>query len=572
MLSHLTVQNFATVAELELEPTGGLTVVTGATGAGKSVIVDALGLALGNRADSAVVRPDCERAEVQVCFDLTDCPEARAWLTEQELDDGDEVWLRRTVRHDGRSRAWINGSAMPLQKVRELGDQLIDIHSQHEHQALLRRDTHRALLDNQAGATELAAEVRRLWNQWRRARQDHQQALDDVREQGERQELLRFQLEELDNLDPGEQELAELEAEQKRLAHAESLIRLCNQSVEALYDSDEGTVNDLLGRITGWVTEATQQDSGLSSVLDTLESARLQVEAATDELRHYLDRLELDPERLQQVEERIGEFHTLARKHRVRPEELPEHRRRLQDDARKLEHQDEYLAELEQAEQQAAEAWEEAANRLSATRREHAGPLARGVIQHLKDLGMEGAHMEVSLETGEPGPDGYEQVEFLFTANPGQPLRPLAKVASGGELSRISLAIQVICARALTVPCLVFDEVDVGVGGGVAEIVGRLLRELGEHAQVLCITHQPQVAALGHQHWQVHKDQTDETTYTGIEPLDAEERVHEVARMLGGVEMTDSTLEHAREMVEKSGKGQGARGKKTSEARTASGE
>ena len=257
MLSHLTVQNFATVAELELEPTGGLTVVTGATGAGKSVIVDALGLALGNRADSAVVRPDCERAEVQVCFDLADCPEARAWLAEQELDDGDEVWLRRTVRHDGRSRAWINGSAMPLQKVRELGDQLIDIHSQHEHQALLRRDTHRALLDNQAGATELAAEVRRLWQQWRRARQDHQQALDDAREQGERQELLRFQLEELDNLDPGEQELAELEAEQKRLAHAESLIRLCNQSVEALYDSDEGTVNDLLGRITGWVTEAT---------------------------------------------------------------------------------------------------------------------------------------------------------------------------------------------------------------------------------------------------------------------------------------------------------------------------
>lgn len=572
MLSHLTVQNFATVAALELEPTGGLTVVTGATGAGKSVIVDALGLALGNRADSAVVRPDCERAEVQVCFDLTDCPEARAWLTEQELDDGDEVWLRRTVRADGRSRAWINGSAMSLQKVRELGEQLIDIHSQHEHQALLRRDTHRALLDNQAGATELAAEVRQRWQQWRQARKNHQQALDEAREQSERQDLLRFQLEELENLDPGEQELAELETEQKRLAHAESLIRLCNQSVEALYDSDEGTANDLLGRITGWVSEATQQDSGLSPVLDTLESARLQVEAATDELRQYLDRLELEPARLQQVEERIGEFHTLARKHRVRPEELPERRRQLQEDARKLEHQDEHLAELERAEQAAAQAWEEAAQRLGAVRREHAGPLARGVIQHLKDLGMEGAHMEVSLETGQPGPDGYEQVEFLFTANPGQPLRPLAKVASGGELSRISLAIQVICARNLTVPCLVFDEVDVGVGGGVAEIVGRLLRELGEHAQVLCITHQPQVAALGHQHWQVHKDQTDATTYTGIEPLAAEDRVHEVARMLGGVEMTDSTLEHAREMVEKTGQGQGPGGRKTAAAHTASSE
>lgn len=550
MLTHLNVVNFATVDSLELEPGKGLTVITGETGAGKSVIIDALGLALGERADSAVVRPDAERAEVQATFDLRDNPAARAWLAERELDDGDDCLLRRTVRPDGRSRAFINGSAMPLQEVRALGDLLISIHSQHEHQALLRREAQRDLLDSYAGAGDAAAEVRSQWRGWHKARRAHEEALSQSREQHEREELLRFQLEELDALALGEQELADLETEQKRLGSADELIRLCQQSLALLYEHDEGTVNDQLGQALGWLGDASHEDNSLATVLSTVESARLQVEAAADDLRHYLDRLDVDPERLAQVEERLSQVYTLARKHRVRPEELWQRHQQLREEAHTLAHYDDHLAGLEQAEQQAREAYERAARQLSDQRRSKGPELAAGVIAHLKALGMRGARLEIQLTPGEPGPDGNETVEFLFTANTGQPLRPLAKVASGGELSRISLAIQVICARALTVPSMVFDEVDVGVGGGVAEIVGRLLRELGSHAQVLCITHQPQVAALGHQHWHVHKQQTRKDTRTRIQSLAHDDRTSELARMLGGVEITDSTLAHAREMLE----------------------
>ncbi|AJD49734.1 DNA repair protein RecN [Isoalcanivorax pacificus W11-5] len=551
MLTHLSVLNFATVDSLELEPARGLTVITGETGAGKSVIIDALGLALGERADSAVVRPDCERAEVQATFDLRGHPAARTWLAERELDNGEECMLRRTVRPDGRSRAWINGSPMPLQEVRELGDMLISVHSQHEHQALLRREVHRSLLDSFAGAGDLAETLREHWRAWHKARRALDEAMAASREQHEREELLRFQLEELDALALGENELDELEGDQKRLGHAEELIRLCQQSLALLFEHEEGTVNDQLGQALNWLGDASSEDPALGNIFSTVESARLQVEAAADDLRHYLDRLDVDPERLAQVDERLSQVYTLARKHRVRPEELYQRHQQLREEAHTLAHYDEHLAGLEAAEKQARDTYDHSARALSERRRSKAGELASGVISHLKALGMRGARLDVSLTATEPGPDGLEIVEFLFTANPGQPLRPLAKVASGGELSRVSLAIQVICAKVLTVPSLVFDEVDVGVGGGVAEIVGRLLRELGEHAQVLCITHQPQVAAQGHQHWHVHKKQSKTSTHTRIQSLTMEHRTSELARMLGGLEMTDSTLAHAREMLEK---------------------
>ena len=297
--------------------------------------------------------------------------------------------------------------------------------------------------------------------------------------------------------------------------------------------------------------EARRSDDALATVFDTVESARLQVEAAADDLRHYLEKLDLDPQRLSQVEERLDQTYTLARKHRLRPEELIEHHRKLAEEANTLEHFDEHLEALAAAEQTARETYMESARALGRRRREAGTRLTQQIQKQLKALGMKAARLETVLEESKPGPDGLEEVEFRFSANPGQPLRALAKVASGGELSRVSLAIQVICARNLTVPSLVFDEVDVGVGGGVAEIVGRLLRELGEHAQVLCITHQPQVAAQGHQHWQVHKIQGKDTTHTRIQSLDSGARVEEVARMLGGVEITESTLTHAREMLDK---------------------
>ena len=552
MLVHLSVQHFATVDHLSLEPEGGLTVITGETGAGKSIIIDALSLALGERADASVVRPGCERAEVQAGFDLSACPAARDWLRERELDEDDECLVRRTIRPDGRSRAYINGRPVNVSDVRELGDLLISIHSQHEHQALLKKEHQRYQLDRFALAEELVADTRSAWRAWRAAREAHASALASAQAADERQTLLRFQLEELDAFAPVEGEIPELEQEQKRLANAESLIRLCQQSVDSLYDNDEQSINSLLTQVSHQVGDAARDDSALSEVLNSLESARLQVEAAADDLRHYLDRLELDPERLQQVEERLSDAYTLARKHRVRPEELATHHQTLADEAGKLANLDEHLAGLEKAEQQAEKNYMKVAQQLSDLRREKAAELARGVQQHLKALGMKGARLEVALTPADPGAEGLEQVEYQFTANTGQPLRPLAKVASGGELSRVSLAIQVICAKHLTAPSLVFDEVDVGVGGGVAEIVGRLLRELGSHAQVLCITHQPQVASLGHHHWHVHKQQGKKDTRTQILSLDKEERVEEVARMLGGIEITDSTRAHAKEMLQRS--------------------
>ena len=552
MLTHLGVRHFATVESLELEPGQGLTTISGETGAGKSVLIDALGLALGDRADSSVVRAGCERAEVEATFDLSDCPAAHQWLTSRELDHDNDCILRRTVREDGRSRAYINGSPVPVTEVRELGELLISIHSQHEHQSLLKKESQRTLLDSFAGADSLLRTLRSQWRDWRDARKSREQALNSARELGERQELLRFQLEELDAFDLGEQELAELESEQKRLGNADTLIRLCQQSLSLLYEQEEGAVADQLARVQHWLGDAAAGDDTLGNALSTVESARLQIEAAADDLRHYLERLDLDPERLAQVEERLGQAYSLARKHRVRAEQLFSHHQTLREEAGRLDNHDVHLLTLEKQEQQAELTFMESARQLSELRRSHASALASGVLSNLKELGMKGARLEISLTSCAPGAEGLEEVEFLFTANPGQPLRPLAKVASGGELSRVSLAIQVICAKTLTVPCLVFDEVDVGVGGGIAEIVGRLLRELGNHAQVLCITHQPQVASLGHSHWQVQKQQKKDSTHTRVLALNNEQRVEEVARMLGGVEITDSTLAHAREMLERS--------------------
>ena len=536
MLTHLSVRHFATVDQLELEPENGLTAISGETGAGKSVIIDALGLTLGDRADSSIVRHGHDRAEVLATFDVSDNPAARQWLADRELDDDDQCLLRRTVRADGRSRAYVNGTPTPLAEVRELGERLISIHSQHEHQALMKKEAHRQLLDNFADARDLANTVREHWRHWQKARRAHDDALNQAREQNEKEELLRFQLEELDALALQDGELEQLEQEQQRLGNAESLIRTCQQSLNALYEGDDGTCNDHLSQVSHWLDEARNQDEGLATIPDTVESARL---------------LDLDPERLAQVEERLSQSYTLARKHRIRPEELVEHHRQLLAESDALGNVDAHLHALSEQEAAAQQQYMDSARQLSKARRSAAKNLTQQVQKQLTALSMKAAKLEAQLGECAPGADGLEDVEFLFSANPGQPLKALGKVASGGELSRVSLAIQVICARNLTVPSLVFDEVDVGVGGGVAEIVGRLLRELGSHAQVLCITHQPQVASQGHQHWQVHKIQGDDTTHTRIQGLDDNARIEELARMLGGVEITESTRTHAREMLSK---------------------
>ena len=549
MLVYLGIRNLATVETLELEPLAGLTVITGETGAGKSVVMSALGLALGERAESIAVRHGEDRAEVQAQFTLQQCPEARQWLADRELDQGDECLLRRTITNDGRSRGYVNGTPTPLQDIRELGEKLVLVHSQHQHQALLHRHTQRSLLDNYAGTTALVREIRQLWQDWQQAKAASNRALEDARAQHDHEALLRFQLEELEALAPVAGELAELEAEQKRLAHAETLIHLCEQSLSALYEGEQQTVHSSLDQVSRWLEQGVRQDHRLSDIAGLLQTAAVQIETAADDLRHYLQGLEMDPERLRQTEERLSALFDAARKYRIRPEDLPAHHQALHDEAHRLAHHDEYLAGLQAAEQAAAARWHDKASALSHQRQRAARKLSVDVERHLKTLSMATAGFQVALTATDPGPDGLESVEFHFSANPGQPPRPLAKVASGGELSRISLAIQVICARNLPVPTLVFDEVDVGVGGGTADIVGRLLRDLAAHAQVLCITHQPQVAAQGQHHWHVVKEQHKKVVRTRIISLDEAARIEELARMLGGIQMTESTLNHARDML-----------------------
>lgn len=550
MLKHLAIRHFATVELLELELASGLTVITGETGAGKSVLIDALALALGWRGDSDQVRPGCERAEFSADFTLDNNPAASAWLVEHAMDDEGACQLRRVLGVDGRSRAWINGRACTLQEVRQLADLLVSIHSQHEHQLLLQRDHQRRLLDSFAGAESLVAEVGAAWRDWQEARKTHLDALAEAASRNEREELLRFQLEELDGLALDEGELAALEAEQKRLAHADQLIHLCQQALTLLHEADEGAASDLLGRGLQLMQDACRQDHKLDTVMEGIDSARLQLEAAVGDLRHYLDRLEQDPERLMQVEQRLDAIYSLARKQRVQPENLCAHHAQLRQSTSQLADLDQRLAQLEAAEHAARETYQQLAESLSRCRREQAGTFTGSILRHLQQLGMAGARLEVLLERTPPSAAGLEQAEFQFTANPGLPLKPLSKVASGGELSRVSLAIQVASAERLTLPCLVFDEVDVGVGGAIAEAVGQLLRQLGQRAQVLCITHQPQVASLGHHHWQVHKQAEADITTTRILPLAQPARIEEIARMLGGAELTTATRKHAKEMLE----------------------
>jgi DNA repair protein RecN (Recombination protein N) len=554
MLTHIHIRDLAIVDELELELGGGMIALTGETGAGKSILVDAMGLALGDRADSAVVRHGRERAEISASFDLSGIGDALAWLQEREFDAGEECVLRRVVGADGRSRAYINGQPAPIQALRELGDHLVDIHGQHEHQSLLKRDIQRQLLDDYAGHEDLLAQVLVLYQDWQRlaGELEHLRARADSR--AERLDLLRFQVQELDALGLTESAWAELNEEHARLAHAGRLAEAAQLALQSLYDADETSAHSLLSRATRDLGELVSFDRRLEAIIAGLDSALIQLDDALAELRRYSDGLDLDPARLEWVEQRLGAVVGLARKHRVQPEQLPAHLVALRTELTELEQADQRLDGLE-AELGGIEGrFRQAAEALGRSRAAAARELGAKVTEIMHGLGMGGGRFEIEVSTRADArftPHGLDDIQFLVTANPGQPLRPLAKVASGGELSRISLAIQVITARALRVPTLVFDEVDTGIGGGVAEVVGRQLRALGEHRQVLCVTHLPQVAAQAHAHLVVSKHAHEGITRTGITPLDADRRVHEIARMLGGIELTEQTLAHASEMIER---------------------
>jgi DNA repair protein RecN (Recombination protein N) len=552
MLVHLSVHNYAIVEHLDLELQRGMTVISGETGAGKSIMLDALGLALGDRADSSVVRQGADKADILASFDLADIPDAQAWLAARDLDNDGPCILRRVITAEGRSRGYINGSPCPQGDLKALGELLIDIHSQHEHQSLLKPDTHRRLLDEYAGAQELARQVHLAAQRWKQTRQTLDRLSNASDEQRARHQLLSYQLEELENLALGEHELEQLEQEHKNLANAGQLLGACQQVMELCSENDAGNVLSALTSSLQRLTAFQGQSGALGEAVNLLASAQIQVEEAVGELNRFIDHFDADPQRQQALEERLDAIYSLARKHRVQPAELPELQQRLLSELESLNADDEAVERLGEELEAYTRHYLEKAEELSRVRQAAATCLGEAVEDEIQRLGMPGGRFSVVLKPVAPGenpPHGLELVEFLVSANPGQPPRALAKVASGGELSRISLAIQVITAQTSRTPTLVFDEVDVGIGGPTAEIVGQLLRRLGERGQVLTVTHLPQVAAQGHNHLFVHKARGADETRTAVAELNGDARVEEIARMLGGVDLTEQSLAHARQMV-----------------------
>ncbi|UCE88397.1 MAG: DNA repair protein RecN [Pseudomonadota bacterium] len=554
MLTHIHIRNFAIVEKLELELSNGLTVLTGETGAGKSVRLDALWLALGDRAESRVIRHNCDRAEISVTFDVHDLESAQAWLQERELDADGECIIRRTVNRGGPSKAYINGQPAPVQSLRELGEMLVDLHGQHEHQSLLRRDTQREMLDDFAEHSAVLTELSDTWRRWRKLQDERERLSRASSERDARLDLLRYQVNELEQLALVEDELGALESEHGRLANANRLLDGAEHVLQMLDENEQVSARGLLGQGSGEIDKLLAADPALSEVAALLNEASINLQEAASALRHYHAGLELDPQRLEWIEQRLGDIHELSRKHRVAPEALPQLLPQIQAELDELEAADLRLEKIDKEISATDSAWRKLAATLSKGRARSARQLSDAVTAAMQELGMEGGHFEIALHAlpeGEFSATGAERIEYLVSANPGQPPQPLARVASGGELSRISLAIQVIAVKGTRIPTLIFDEVDVGIGGRVAEIVGRQLRTLASQRQVICVTHLPQVAALGHHHLQVIKRADETNVLTRIQPLSVEQRVDEIARMLGGIEITDQTLSHARELIDR---------------------
>lgn len=548
MLRSLTIRDFVIVDRLELEFQAGFGALTGETGAGKSILLDALGLALGGRGEAAMVRAGRERADVAAEFDVPAEGGLLAWLREQELPSEEGmVILRRTIDAGGRSRAWINGSTVTLAQLRAAGEWLADIHGQHAHHALLRAEAQRALLDAYAGAVTLAAEVGALHRDWQRLVRLRREAEADSASSVRERELLAWQLRELDELGFDASEWEETNLEHSRLSHAAGLIEGADETLAALGEGDMA-VCSILRHLDSRMAALADYDAGLADVRELLSAAAIQADEALHALRRYRDRLDLDPQRLAELEQRIAAVMDMARKYRVTPEQLPELREQWAARLATLEATAD-PQRLAQEEGAARAAFDAAAARLSAMRAPAARRLSGEITDAMQTLAMAGGRFEVALEPCDPAPGGVEAVEFRVAANPGQALRSMAKVASGGELSRIGLAIQVMSSRDSAVPTLIFDEVDVGIGGRVAEIVGKLLGRLGKDRQVMCVTHLPQVAACADWQWRIAKREQAGETLSEVVALDGEGRVDEIARMLGGVSITATTREHAAEML-----------------------
>ena len=552
MLTRLQVRDFAIVDQIEIEFDTGMTVLTGETGAGKSILVDALGLVLGERGSSQLVRSGAKRADFSAEFDVSALPTVQDWLEENALDQDDECLLRRVINADGRSRAFINGNSVTMQQLKSLGDRLLDIHGQHFHQSLGQRSVQRDLLDHFGELLDLRQQTAQAYVEWQ-ALVERLEALQSAdADRASRLDLLTFQLGELDALGVSDDEIEELQAERQRLLHSGKLAEGVAMAVARLSDDETASADTLLADASRAVAALVEFDDQLAPVAELLESATIQVAEASDSLHRYAESIDMDPAHRDWVEQRLDSVQAIARKHRIEPAELPALTERLRAEHDELAHAEERGAELEVQAGAASETYMNLAKRLSAARKKASAGFAAAVSDAMDGLGMPGGAFVVELidlQPAEARPWGIDDVEFRISANPGQPPMPLSRVASGGELSRMSLAIQVIASDGSAIPTMVFDEVDSGVGGRVAEMVGQRLRELGERRQVLCVTHLPQVASLATQHYRISKVTDGKATRTGVAALSDDERVEEIARMLGGVEITKKTLAHAAEML-----------------------
>ncbi|MGF1738108.1 DNA repair protein RecN [Photobacterium satsumensis] len=552
MLAHMTISNFAIVKNLEFELKPGMTTITGETGAGKSIAIDALGLCLGDRAEACMVRPNEDKAEISAAFSLLNNQAARRWLEDNELTDGDECILRRVITKEGRSRGFINGSPVPASQQKALGQLLINIHGQHAHQQLMRPDYQQQMLDQYAGHHHLMEKTRNHYQRWRQANNEYKRLVQNREENEAQKQLIQYQVKELNELALAEEEFAEIEEEHKRLSNSGELAVSSQNALAMLYDNEDCNALNMLQTACQEVANLGEIDSNLSAIPQMLDDAIIQVQEASQELRSYLDNMDMDPQRLMYLEERLAKIMSLARKHYVMPDELYTKHQELLKELEQLDCSDERLEEIAENVECLRQKFLASAEKLSKSRQRYAKELDKKISDSMHQLSMENGVFKIDVQSDTEGmlsPLGFDTITFLVSTNPGQPLQPLGKVASGGELSRISLAIQVITAQKVETPSLIFDEVDVGISGPTAAIVGKMLRTLGGSTQVMCVTHLPQVAGCGHQQMFVAKKSSKGQTETNMYPLTQDARVNELARLLGGSEITERTLANAKELL-----------------------
>ena len=552
MITHLSVRHLAVVDDLEISFENGMTSLTGETGAGKSLVVDALGLVLGDRADSKMVRHGCERAEISTSLELTNNQALKNWLIEQQLDEDDLCELRRTVTKEGRSRAYINGRSVSLTQLKAVSEHTIDIHGQHAHQSLIRPEVQKEILDIVADNKVLLKELKTVYSDWQNCKQQLQQLQQNNQEQTAHLELLKYQVAELEKFELSDEAINSLLKEQSQLANASQFLSNAESAVYQLFDQEPGNIYGTVSHIIADLENAQDIEPRFASAVESLNGALIQLDEAGSELRHYTDHTDIDPQRLQEVETIVSNLHDLARKHQVEIEQLPSRYQTLCDELASINHASDSEAKLIDELEKYQQHCVSLSSKISDRRIAAASPLAQEITESIRQLAMPAGEIQFNVIANPEqhfNETGFDTVQLLVRTNPGQDFGELAKVASGGELARISLSIQVATASNRTVPTLVFDEVDVGIGGSVAEIVGKHLRNLAKQRQVICITHLPQVASQAHQQLQVSKSHAENSTHIEINQLTEKQRIEEIARMLGGVNLTEKTCLHAEEML-----------------------